>query len=342
MMLEPNTKFAMMALADTQPAFDGEVAINARWIFSTVSPFELDATWQKSLGSIAVENISKSDFFCVNYEPAVAAAVLDDQNGSLNNEAASLMLSLYLQGVPGLPGCSGPTACSGGYQLTGSTIGASTGIREVWRLPGYHCSQRSRQYSWTSEDLKRAVALVDVISRMRAHKEAFQLLRRGMNAFLSSLSSDNVRDRLHQAVRSLEALTTPCKEHHGKNDFANHYQLLVRSAPPTGYFQELYQLRSYVEHLENSYVEHLKDQQFTRKIDDRDDFGRFFEQREAQVVDFARLVYLQIISDVDALHFFEHDADIPEFWTAVKRGGIASCACTIADFDTETLMDQNG
>lgn len=338
MMLELSTKFAVIALADARPAFNGEAVVDGRWIFSTAPPFELDATWEKWLGSIAIDHIRESDFFCVNYEPAVVAAVLDDQNGLLNNEATSLVLSLYLHGVPGIPGSPGPTACSGGYQLTGSAIGASTDIRQEWRLPGYHCSKRSRQCSWTSEDLKRAVALVDIVSRVRAHKEGFQLLRRGMNAFLSSLSSDDVRDRLHQAVRSLEALTAPSKEHHGKNHFANHYQLLVRPASPTGYFQELYQLRSYVEHLENSYVEHLRDPQFTRKVGDFDEFTRFFEQREAQVVDFARSVYLRIISDIDALQYFEQDVDIPKFWAAVERGDIKPLAFSVSDFNLEKLV----
>lgn len=163
-------------------------------------------------------------------------------------------------------------------------------------------------------------------------------MRRGMNAFLSSLSSDDVRDRLRQAVRSLEALTAPSKEHHGKNHFANYYQLLVRPASPTGYFQELYQLRSYVEHLENSYVEHLRDPQFTRKVGDFDEFTRFFEQREAQVVDFARSVYLRIISDIDALQYFEQDVDIPKFWAAVERGDIKPLAFSVSDFNLEKLV----
>lgn len=316
MMFETNTKFAVVALANTQPAFDGRVLVNPRFAFSAVPPFELDVTWQKWLGSIADDRIRESDFFLLAREPAKNPTLLDGQNDVVLSDVESILMTLYLLGIP---------TCSSGHEFTGTIGPSGVDIRQVKTLIGYRKSCRTAPHHWTASDVETSVSLGLTVSRIGADTERFRQLRRGMKAYFSALEATDPRDRLHQAVRSLEALTLPSKHQHGKKWFEHRYNSLIQSTPSDGFLGELYQLRSYVEHLEDSQAEHLKDGQFAQKVTDKDEFARFFEQREAQAVDLARSVYLRIISDTDALNYFEEDADIPQFWAAVEHRDVRPC-----------------
>lgn len=332
MTLEPNTKFAVTALAETNPDFDGSVAMPPHYVFTTTCPFELDSGWQHWLGSIAADGIQQSDFFMLIHEPARQPDLLDDQNTALLDRCESTLMALHLRGIPGY---------SSGHEFTGS-VGPAGGIsiRQVARIAEYRESCRSIPCQWTATDVKTAVELEPTISEIRSDKMHYQQLRRGLGAYLSALEAIDCRDRLHQAVRSLEALTASTKDHYGRKYFEGHYQTLIQPAPPDGFLGELYQLRSYVEHLEDAQAEHLKDRQFAQKIMDKDKFARFFEQREAQAVDLARSIYSWILSTTSVLDYFKEDADIPKFWTAVENKSVRPCKWTCPVCNDEGILDE--
>jgi hypothetical protein len=321
MMLESNTKFAMIALADTEPAFDGEVAINARWIFSTTPPFELDATWQEWLGSVAIEDIQQSDFFMIVHEPSETANVLDNQNSALLSAVDSTLIALHLLGIPGY---------RSGHEFTGSVGPSSVDTRQGMGLVCFKKSSRSAPHQWSRPDIETSVVLGSTVSSIRSDAVHFRQLQRGVRIYLSALEASDPRDRLHQAVRSLEALS-PSEPGHRTADFRKRFGLVVLGNDAPELLNDLYELRSRVEHVEDPHAYRLG-------MDD-ELFAGFFERSEAQAVDFARSVYLRIISDADTLDFFEHDADIPEFWNAVERGDIKSLRFSVSDLNLESPME---
>lgn len=332
MILQPGTKFAAVALANVHPDFEGDILISERYACTTTCPFTLDSGWQTWLGSVAVDTIQQSDIFLLVREPAKDLSLLDDQNTSLLNTAETLLMCLHLVGVPG---------CSSNRAFTG-TVDASHAIdiRQTIRLPDYRESRCSTPSRWKATDIKTSIELEPTMSRIRSDTTRFHQLRRGLGAYLSALEATDCRDRLHQAVRSLEALTAPTRSNHGATSFEDLYQRLLVRTPQAGFLGDLYRLRSYVEHSENCFVEHARDPNFIHKVHTEDEFKQMFERYEAQAVDLARSVYLRIIADPDALTCFEDEASIPLFWSVVEHRS-ATCAWICPVGDPAGVLDED-
>jgi hypothetical protein len=140
---------------------------------------------------------------------------------------------------------------------------------------------------------------------MEANKAEFRRAIRGLNTLFKGLKETG-QDRLHQYVRSLEALILPDMGS-TKKQFTHRCQTFARAGNDTqSLLQEVFDMRSDTEHL------HPWDEAVQNyPVDQRDDVCW---QRTRQMEKLASDVYSRVLRDSALRGHFRTDATIASFW----------------------------
>lgn len=196
--------------------------------------------WKEWIGSIRIEQLEKANLVLFVEEPSDNPEVLDDVHYRLKNGLSWLFYLVHFR--------SG-IACESADLLCGSSEQGVPRIRQMSRPPTFHQSRGYRRAPITKDWLEDAIALRAGLVSLQSNLAEFQRTIRGLNILFNGLQQTG-QDRLHQFVRSLEALILPDIGQTGKQ-FAHRCQTFARAGDDTrALLLETFAMRSDTEHVQ--------------------------------------------------------------------------------------------
>jgi len=233
-------KFALLAINSVytdlpQSAFH---LSDGTWVMSSVPVPDL-GIWKQWIGSIRLERLGRANLVLFVEEPS-ANPVLDAVHRRLKNDLSVFFHLLHLR--------SGIECAEGADLLCGSSEEGVPSILQMSPMPTFYQSKGFRRAPITQAWLEDGLVLCAGVVAMDADKTQFRRVIRGLNTLFKALK-ETVQDRLHQFVRSLEALILP-DVGSTKNQFAHRCQTFARAGDDTrALLLEAFEMRSDTEHL---------------------------------------------------------------------------------------------
>lgn len=253
--------------------------------------------WKEWIGSIGMDRLEKANLVLFVEEPYGNPEVLDEVHKRLGDDLSRLFYLTHLR--------SG-IECESSDLLRGSSEKGVQSIRQMDKLPDFFQSKGYRRMPITKESLEDALALRAGVMAMEANKAEFRRTMRGMNTLFNGLQQHTGQDRLHQFVRSLEALILP-DIGSTRKQFAYRCQTFAGANCDTQtLLKEAFDMRSDTEHLNpweeavQIYPEYLREDVCWR--------------RTRQLEHLACYAYLRILRDAAVRKHFRTDAAIAAFW----------------------------
>lgn len=252
--------------------------------------------WKEWIGSIRAERLGKVNLVLFVEEPSTSPEIVDAVHKRLGDGLSRLFYFAHLR--------SG-IECESGDLLLGSSAGGTPEIRQMSQFATFYQSKSYRRAPVTTAWLEDAVALRAGVMAMDANKPEFRRVIRGLNTLFKGLQETG-QDRLHQFVRSLEALILPDI---GKTEkqFAHRCQTFARAGDDTrALLLEAFAMRSDTEHL------HPWDEAVQNYPADQRE--NVCWHRTRQIEHLACDAYSRLLRDAALRTHFRTDAAIADFW----------------------------
>jgi hypothetical protein len=253
--------------------------------------------WKDWIGSIRMERLSGANLVLLVEEASDNPEILDAVHQRLDKDLSLLFYMLHLH--------AGIEVADGADLLCGSARDGIAGIRQMSQMPAFHQSKGWRRAPITKAWLDDAIALRKGVMAMEVDKTQFRRVIRGLNTLFSGLKETG-QDRLHQFVRSLEALILPDIGRTEKQ-FAHRCQTFARAGDDTrALLVEAFAMRSDTEHL------HAWDEAVQAyPADQREDVCW---RRTRQIEHLACDAYARLLHEPALREHFRTDAAIMSFW----------------------------
>ncbi len=266
------------------------------WVMPGVPVPDL-GIWKQWIGSIRAERLGRANFVLLVEEPSANPEIFDAANQRLRDDLSRLFQLLYLR--------RGIECTEGIDLLCGSSDHGVSGIRQMSELTAFFQSKGYRRAAITKEWLEDALALRAGMMAMKANKSEFRRAIRGLSTLFAGLKQTG-QDRLHQFVRSLEALILP-NVGNTKSQFTHRCQTFARAGNDTrSLLLEAFDMRSDTEHL------HEWDKAVQNyPADQREDLCW---HRTRQIEQLACDAYSRLLRDAALREHFRTDATIAHFW----------------------------
>jgi hypothetical protein len=262
------------------------------------NPFELDDHWKKWLGEIQSEKIEDCNFVILATMASEKTHELDEENKHLSHLVNRYFNLLCLFGTP---------LYDKGVQITGAHSEDGFEIRQTYSPLRFYRNRHSKPF-WISETylVKTYEFLQKFLSISSGpSEEKPPLIRRGYACRLGALLEWTLEERLHQFVRSIEALLN-LKVGQGYQVFAERAQLFIKKTGESkNLLEQIYKIRGRVEHLQTF------DDLFAGA---EGDVLTSFARKSAQVEIISGYIYRKIFEQADLLEIFSDDASISRFW----------------------------
>ena len=269
------------------------------WIMPGVPVPDL-GIWKKWLGSFRLERLGRANLVLLVEEPSDDPWVLDDVHQRLSDDLVLLFYMLHLRvGIE-------ISEDDGADLLGGSSVNGVPEIRQVSQMPRFYRSKGREGAAITQDWLEDSLVLRDAVAAMKAEKTQFRRVIRGLNTLFKGLKEETGQDRLHQFVRSLEALILP-KINATTRQFAHRCQTFARAGNAThSLLLEAYAMRSATEHM-NRWDKALE----SYPPDQREAVGW---QRTRQIEHLACDAYSRLLRDPALREHFRTEDTIAAFW----------------------------
>lgn len=296
-----NSKFAMLALDGIYSDLpDSEFQLSdGTWVMPRVPGVADLGIWKEWIGSIRAGSLVRANLVLLNEEASDNPLILDDVHNRLRDSLGQLFYFLHFrQGIE----------CSGANEpdlLCGSCANGNPIIRQMNKLPAFYQSRGYTRAPINEEWLKEALALRSGSRVIGSAAGDFRRVILGLNVLFSGLRETG-QERLHQVVRSLEALILP-DTGKTKKQFIHRCQTFVTpGAPAQQALQEVFDMRSDTEHLQdwNRAVQ-------TYPVAEREDVCW---QRTRQAERLACFAYSRVLLDATVQAHFRTDDTLEQFW----------------------------
>lgn len=265
------------------------------WVMPGV-PVPDRGTWKEWLGSIRMERLERANLVLFVEEASDNPEILDATHHRLGEHLTQLFYLLHLR--------SG-IECAAVDLLCGSSEDGLPRIRQMSELPAFFQSKGYRRAPITHEWLEDTLALRTGVVSMGADKAEFRRVMRGLNTLFSGLKATG-QDRLHQFIRSLEALILP-DTGSTKRQFVHRCQTFARAGNDTqALLGEAFNLRSDTEHL------HEWDRAV--QIYPAEQRENVCWQRTRQIEHLAGDAYSRLLRDATLRRHFQTETAIATFW----------------------------
>jgi len=253
--------------------------------------------WKEWVGSIRMEQLAKANLVLFVEQPSNNPENYDQDHIRLGDSLSRLFLLIHLR--------SGIEYDSADL-LHGLSEENVPRIRHMGRFPPYYQSRGYRRAPITKEWLEDAVSLRTAVDAIEANKQEFRRVIRGLNTLTSGLKEQTGQERLHQFVRSLEALILP-DTGSTRNQFAHRCQTFAGAGEDTrALLLEAFDMRSNTEHL------HEWDKAVQNyPADQREDVCW---QRTRQIEHLACNAFSHLLHDAALRDHFKTDDRIAAFW----------------------------
>ena len=253
--------------------------------------------WEKWIGSIRLERLRRANLVLLVEEPSDNPEILDVVHQCLKTNLSWLFYVLHLT--------SGVECAEGADLLCGSSEQSVPGIRQMSQLPNFFQSKGYRRAPITQTWLAGGLILRAGVMAMEADKTKFGRVIRGLNTLFKGLKETG-QDRLHQFVRSLEALILP-DIGSTRKQFAHRCQTFARAGNGTHtLLNEAFHMRSDTEHL-HKWDKAVQDYPAEQRED-------VCWQRTRQIEQLACNAYSRLLRDVRLQEHFRTETEITAFW----------------------------
>ena len=321
---QERSKFALMTVNNvfTNLSTSTFQLCDGTWIMPGM-PVPDIGSWKKWLGSIRLERLGRANLVLFVEEPSDNPGILDDVHQRLSGDLRLLFSMLHLR--VGIEMESADLLC-------GSSVNGVPEIRQMCQMPDFHQSQGYTRAPITQAWLEDGLVLRTGAATMETDGKRFRRVIRGLHTLLKGLRETG-QDRLHQFVRSLEALTLP-KIGSTKNQFAHRCQTFAGDT--RALLLEAYEIRSDTEHL-NPWDKSV--QRFP--LDQRENVCW---QRTRQIEHLACDAYSRLLRDPALRKHFRTEDTIAAFWKLLdgQRRGLWGTPLDIAQEPFVQEYDQWG
>jgi len=293
-----NSKLALLTVNQAYTELQGLPfrLSDGTWVMPSVPVTDL-GIWKKWIGSIRLERLGRANLVLFVEEPSDNPEILDAAHHRLDNDLRRLFFLLHLQ--------SGIECWEGADVLCGSSETGVPAIRQMSQMPKFHPSNGYRRAPITKPWLEDGLVLRAGVAAMEADKTQFRRALRGLNTLLKGLKETG-QDRLHQFVRSVEALILPSIGS-TRSQFAHRCQTFARASEDTrALLLEAFDMRSDTEHL-HEWDRAAKGYPASQRED------RCW-QRTRQIEQLACHAYTRLLSDATLRAHFRTEAAIAAFW----------------------------
>jgi hypothetical protein len=291
-------KFCCIALSDV-PNININLPCNIHPNLSIHSdnPFELGEHWLEWLGSIELKHFKKSNFLIIASKLSDNPEVLDNEHEFLQQQVYWMLFSIFLQTI--LPHEKGTV-------LKGSRTENRIEIRQVAKLDRIYCHDKAVLAELNHEMIENSKMIFRGLKIVYSNDNSFERMRRGLDAWVKAIKEWRGDYRLHQFVRSLEAIVKPDRGK-TKKQFIHRLNLLtIGNEENRSILDGMYDLRSLVEHMNDWKL-------FFDKMPDKEAEIKA-ELRTYQAERLCGYVYNRILTDPPFLSNFLSDESISNFW----------------------------
>ena len=304
--LPQNHKFACLAFSGA--TVDGDVADevelgNGLWAFSR-NPLPSDEPWRDWMGRIVADQLDRANFVLLAEQVSESPEVLDDETKRLERQVGNLLHGVLLGGIPGYASL---------LVFAGARVGPRFQIRQMGRGRNFYFQAGARPMPVRAEGVAQAARMCWNIEKLAGEDYVSSRLLRGSDAWKRGVQERYEGYRLHEFVRSLEAILNVA----GRKKFARRLKLFVEGPPPTDDehddeldpdLVETYKIRNEIEHVKRLGMA-LQDLCSGR------DWESVYTERCAQAEAISRFVYRRIFSDSGLQPIFATDESVEHFWS---------------------------
>jgi len=293
-------KFAVLAITNIGTDVLASEVLSDTTAIAPGFPVDLiDEFWQRSLGTIAVEELRRCNLLLIRRAPSQNPDLLDNEHEQLAKRAVEVFWLLQLSGVP---------YYEGAVILKGSVANDRVNVRAHENLSGHQfvTSNGARNARVTLDGLRQAAERATVWRAMLANPGVHGRFKRGLNVLLEGLQEHFGQERLHAFVRALESLILP-RIGETRRQFASRCQTFAIASPASqSVLEECFDMRSV--------VEHMNDPASCLTAYPAAQHEAVALRRVRQIEALARFTYERVLSTPDLRLHFESDATIGDFW----------------------------
>ncbi len=236
--------FALIAVSDAYTDLpEGRFQLSdGTWTLPGVPVADDHGIWEKWLGSIRLGHLTGANLVLLAEKPSNTPHFLGDEHLRLSNHLGRLLYLLHL-------GFGIDVSDEAGDRLTGFSVNGVPAIKSVEHMPRFYRTQGSPNVPITQDWLEDSLVLRTGYAEMESDKTQFRRVIRGLDALFKGKKEESGQDRLHQFVRSLEALILP-EQGNTKKQFVCRCQTFAHAGDDARtLFSEAFDLRSATEHL---------------------------------------------------------------------------------------------
>ena len=294
-------KFALLAAENVHTAFPDDrnyryQLSDGTWILGRM-PVALDADWKEWVGTIQLKQLENSNLIIMYSEASTVPGVLDEHHERLKKRLSQTFSLLQLSGV---------LEYEGANLLSGSFLEGKLEIRQMGEFPFYYQTKGYTRTPVTIQRMEKAVHLRKALEKMESTPDEFKRLKWGWRVLMDGLQKEHGAERIHQFVRSLEALILP-EIGRTKRQFTHRCQTFAKpSASTTQILEEAFELRSM--------AEHLSDWERALGLYPKDDREINALHRTRQMEQLASFAYFRIFESDTIRNHFINETKQGEFW----------------------------
>jgi hypothetical protein len=294
-------KFAMLMVENVYaelPGNDYQLS-DGTWVLSRI-PVEIEAHWAKWIGTLRTEKMQTANLVLLravnSNNPTLAG---DKEQIDLTQHLVKLFSMLQLDGVP---------EYAEAEIVAGAVLEDGSNIRHVGKLPDF---RHTKGYVKNAVDIPRlevATKLREALEQIEGMLSSNRFVRfmRGLNVLRDGLLQTVGQERIHQFVRSLEALVLP-EVGSTKKQFVHRCQTFAKaSAQSKTVLEEAFDMRSDTEHLQD-WNRALQ----SHPASEREDVAL---QRTRQMERLATNAYSRILGEKALWAHFQDDRAQQAFW----------------------------
>ena len=299
--MSKNEKFSAITLHESTSDLTSTVKISPHLSFHHVFPYKIGPNWVNWLGTLHSTEILKADMVLLATLPSSKPGILDDENEKVISTVTKLLYSLFVVGVPGYSRLN---------LLTGGIIEGEPEVRQVSKMPTFYAVSGERALRVDKSDAEEAGRIFKTLDQIYTVPKGYDALRRGFKIFLKAIAERLHYDRVHQFVRSLEAIIL-AERGRTQKQFKHRCQTFsIPSSDTYNTLGTLYEFRSRVEHLQD--WDELLGGGAQTELEESANY------RCRQVEALARHTYRKILTTPSILKHFETPATLEHFWKNCK------------------------
>ena len=294
-------KFAMVTVEKVYTSFPDDKnnqyqLSDGTWIFGRM-PVAVGAHWKEWVGTVHIEQLENSNLIMMYSEASTAPRVLDEHHERLKKRLSQTFSLLQLSGV---------LEYEGANQLCGSFFEGKAEVRQMNELSFFYQTRGYTRTPVTIEGLEKAAQLRKALEKMDSTPDEFKRLKWGWRVLIDGLQKEHGEERIHQFVRSLEALILP-EIGRTKRQFTHRCQTFTKASPSiTQILEEAFELRSM--------AEHLNDWERALGSSPKDDREIIALHRTRQMEQLASFAYSRIFESETIRNHFVNETKHGEFW----------------------------